>query len=177
METGKTSADQRVMDRAASAGRPVAGEPARSVLRRRDPARPGHFLDEAPAKSLSEVVARNPSGAVLPAGARETVPPRQQDGRSHFQLAEQALAQRSAAADRRGPYAVLGNSSRGQIEGRQTAGADTFLSLGAFAALESLIAAMVDARLAARTGGADTKTAADRLENTRSEFAANYVRR
>jgi hypothetical protein len=172
METGKTSADQRVMDRAASAGRPVAGEPARSVLRRRDPARPGHFLDEAPAKSLSEVVARNPSGAVLPAGARETVPPRQQDGRSHFQLAEQALAQRTAAADRRGPYAVLGNSSRGQ-----TAGADAFLSLGAFAALESLIAAMVDARLAARTGGADTKTAADRLENTRSEFAANYVRR
>jgi len=151
--------------------------------RRRDPKRPGHFLDEAPAKpALDEVL--KPYGLT----------PRGPTLLDHIANKSNVLPATPPAPARLGPYAKLGDKpvtlnpqtmAQGQQQPRPTppiihpstkSGADAFLSEGALAALEGYITAMVDARISQRAGNSDPK-AAERLDAARAEFAGNFVRK
>ena len=121
--------------------------------RRRDPSRPGHFLDDAPVSASAQAASPEPSQS-----------PR---------VEPSATAPISAHPARLGPYAKLGDKP---LADRQP-GPDAFLSQSAFDALEGWVNAMVDARLAARTEGANAKATQDRATQTRDQFAANFVKK
>lgn len=153
-------ADKRVTDRADANGSKVVGMPT-APARRRDPMRPGHFLDEQP--SMVQHIKDNP-GAVM-GDERSTTADRRFDSKAGVS----ALG----PASRQGPYARLGAGGSATTKAPSQ---DAFLSTGAASALENFIGAIVDARLSARMGGAD-KGAEGRLSAARDEFAANFVKR
>lgn len=154
----------------AAAPSPVTAAPPR----RRDPKRPGHFLDEAAKPALAEVL--RPLGLNPPEfAAAQNQPQPQHSILDYIEKNPQAVK----PAGRLGPYAKLGdkpvNDHPVTPARHPTAGTDAFLSEGALGALESLITAIVDARISQRAGNSDP-AAQKRADQARAEFTANFVK-
>lgn len=129
---------------------------AKVTQRRRDPSRPGHFLDDAPVSASAQATPPEPSQYNVYMGRVDTG----------------STAPISAHPARLGPYAKLGDKP---LADKQP-GPDAFLSQSAFDALEGWVNSMVDARLAARTEGANAKATQERATAARDQFAANFVK-
>ena len=128
--------------------------------RRRDPSRPGHFLDDTAPAGLSPASQRvAPSATGVGSG-------------QPISTQEPVISGPTTRVEPSAPAAKSAHPILGDI-----ALPEAFLSASAFDALDSYIHAIVDARIAARTGGTDAKPAQDRLEQAKAQFAANFVQK
>ena len=152
---------------------------AKVTQRRRDPSRPGHFLDDAPVSASAQATPPEPTqsprvepSATAPISAHPTPPEPSQYNVYMGRVDTGSTAPISAHPARLGPYAKLGDKP---LADKQP-GPDAFLSQSAFDALEGWVNSMVDARLAARTEGANAKATQERATAARDQFAANFVK-